>query len=70
MNPIGSRRDLADVSQMDIKSTKTIRMNTVITAPAKPGNIFNIQKANAALIKAAHFVSGVKHSATLIRSNH
>lgn len=49
-------KDPADISNMELKSNKTIRMNNVRTIVSQPGLVFDKQKANAALLKAAYYV--------------
>lgn len=53
------KKELTDISNIDLKSNKTIRMNTVMTPQMQPGRVFDRQKANAALMKAAYFVGSI-----------
>lgn len=49
-------KDTADLSGMDSKSNKTIRMNSISILQTKPGLIFDKEKARVALMKSAYLV--------------
>lgn len=59
MSRIAIKMEPTDISNTDFKSNKTIRMNNVMTPQIQPGRVFDRQKANAALMKAAYFVGSI-----------